>query len=121
MFRSKLSVILHVLLGLSSLQCSPLRAPYLDGFIVGGDVVRIEDYPHQVSILWMGNSFCGGFIVNSRWIVTAAHCVAYENYYFFLFILLLNTLSLLPVAYPWMRFQSAQDPRTVIVVDRFLM
>lgn len=41
--------------------------------IVGGKEVNIEDYNYQISLQKM-NHFCGGSIINSRYILTAAHC-----------------------------------------------
>lgn len=52
-----------------------VQKPILDGFIVGGEIISIQEYPHQVTLLWTGIFFCGGFIVSSLWVVTAAHCV----------------------------------------------
>lgn len=53
----------------------------LDQRIIGGKPVPIKDNPWQVGILSarVPNNqvaqFCGGSIINARWIATAAHCV----------------------------------------------
>lgn len=52
-----------------------------DQRIIGGNPVSIMDNPWQVGILSarVPNNqvaqFCGGSIINARWVVTAAHCV----------------------------------------------
>nr|AAT81428.1 trypsin precursor MDP5A [Mayetiola destructor] len=46
----------------------------LDGRIVGGFEIDIKDVPWQVSLQTNGSHFCGGSIISSKWILTAAHC-----------------------------------------------
>lgn len=43
--------------------------------IVGGQTARPGQFPYQVSLRSTTNAhFCGGFIINSRWVGSAAHC-----------------------------------------------
>uniref|UniRef100_A0A1Q3FHD4 Putative trypsin-like serine protease n=1 Tax=Culex tarsalis TaxID=7177 RepID=A0A1Q3FHD4_CULTA len=45
--------------------------------IVGGSDAAEGQFPYQVSLRSAaGSHFCGGSIVNSRWILTAGHCAA---------------------------------------------
>lgn len=46
-----------------------------EGQIVGGKDAPVGKFPHQVSLRQNGNHFCGGSIIDSRHILTAAHCV----------------------------------------------
>ncbi|XP_026475860.1 trypsin-2-like [Ctenocephalides felis] len=45
------------------------------GKIIGGTYSLIEQFPYQVSIMLYGQDLCGGSIIDTIWILTAAHCM----------------------------------------------
>lgn len=51
-----------------------MSIPQLDGRIIGGTNVRIQDHPHQISLRYLNSHICGGFIIAPKFVVTAAHC-----------------------------------------------
>ncbi|TNC24299.1 S1 family peptidase [Amycolatopsis alkalitolerans] len=52
-------------------------APQVQPRIVGGDQASIEDYPYAVFLTdAKGNQFCGGVLVSSSAVATAAHCAS---------------------------------------------
>ncbi|XP_031638810.1 polyserase-2-like [Contarinia nasturtii] len=54
--------------------------PQLDGRIVGGFPMNITQAPYQVSFQMYSRHICGGSIISSNWIVTAAHCVSPDSF-----------------------------------------
>ncbi|CAO1420930.1 unnamed protein product [Diamesa hyperborea] len=42
--------------------------------IVGGRDATIEEFPFTVALIWFGNHYCGGAILNVNTVVSAAHC-----------------------------------------------
>ena len=50
----------------------------VETFSAGGDRIRDQDYPWMVQV-FSSTGACGGSLVASRYVVTAAHCVVAEN------------------------------------------
>nr|P35037.5 RecName: Full=Trypsin-3; Flags: Precursor [Anopheles gambiae] len=42
--------------------------------IVGGFEIDVSETPYQVSLQYFNSHRCGGSVLNSKWILTAAHC-----------------------------------------------
>lgn len=43
--------------------------------IVGGKESEQGSWPWQAAVFINGKHYCGGVLVNKKWIVTAGHCV----------------------------------------------
>lgn len=56
----------------SAVSAAPTPQDSVD--IVGGTVAQAGDFPFIVSLQKSGSHFCGGSLLNSRTVLTAAHC-----------------------------------------------
>jgi secreted trypsin-like serine protease len=52
----------------------------LDSRIIGGTDADIADFPFQLSLRVNGNHRCGGSIISTEWILSAAHCLGEFKY-----------------------------------------
>ncbi|XP_069971033.1 chymotrypsin BI-like [Penaeus vannamei] len=43
--------------------------------IVGGTEAAPHSWPHQVALFIDNSQFCGGSLISSEWVLTAAHCM----------------------------------------------
>ncbi|XP_058056056.1 trypsin-1-like [Anopheles bellator] len=55
-------------------QCSCGRGK-TSSRIVGGDAADVKEYPWIAMLLYRGTFYCGGSLINDRYVLTAAHCV----------------------------------------------
>ncbi|ALC48930.1 CG1304 [Drosophila busckii] len=51
----------------------------IDGRVVGGVDAKKAQFPHQVSLRNRGSHSCGASIISRNWLLTAAHCVTYDD------------------------------------------
>ncbi|KZC09429.1 Transmembrane protease serine 6 [Dufourea novaeangliae] len=57
--------------------CSPCKCGLTNTQkrIVGGTETQVNQYPWMALMMFRGRFYCGGSIINSRYVLTASHCV----------------------------------------------
>lgn len=81
-YRAAIASLTALILVLTALVQSVAAAPKPDPRIIGGEPADFGEYPFMVALLFepiAGNDFqkqyCGGSLIDARWVLTAAHCV----------------------------------------------
>ncbi|XP_048667625.1 serine protease 57 isoform X2 [Marmota marmota marmota] len=70
----------RLLLTLAAALTLPTRAPgSLGAQIIGGHEVTPHSRPYMASVSFRGQHHCGGFLLRSRWVVSAAHCFSHRD------------------------------------------
>jgi len=61
-------------------QCGvPAIKPDTSTNIIGGKDAIPYSWPWQVSLFMHGGFMCGGTLITNQWVITAAHCVAFDK------------------------------------------
>lgn len=65
----------RILLAVALLFPIAYGSPLIESRIYGGQEAKPGQFPHQISLRSLGHHSCGGSILSSRFVLTAAHCV----------------------------------------------
>ena len=67
----------RIFLSPQCLECGVRPAqPQITRHMLGGEGAELHSFPWLAQLLERGNHTCGAAVINSRWVATAAHCLA---------------------------------------------
>lgn len=82
--RAATALVAALLLLLAALVPSVAAAPKPDPRIISGEPADLGEYPFMAALLFepingtdFQKQYCGGSLIDSRWVLTAAHCVEF--------------------------------------------
>jgi secreted trypsin-like serine protease len=82
--RAALATLAALILAMAAFVQSVAAAPEPDPRIIGGEPADLGEYPFMVALLLeerggtdFDKQYCGGSLIASRWVLTAAHCVEF--------------------------------------------
>ncbi|XP_017065359.1 trypsin delta-like [Drosophila eugracilis] len=73
------SLASFLLVGLGLCQGFKFAFAHPEGRVVGGTAAAVNSAPYIVSMQYGGTHYCAANILNTNWLVTAAHCLANRN------------------------------------------
>uniref|UniRef100_A0A8C5WIB3 Peptidase S1 domain-containing protein n=1 Tax=Leptobrachium leishanense TaxID=445787 RepID=A0A8C5WIB3_9ANUR len=53
--------------------------PVVSSRIVGGENAQDGEWPWQIVVNYLGDFICGGSLINTQWVLSAAHCFKYPS------------------------------------------
>lgn len=65
---------------LKSLMQKNLRLKWEPKIVGGNEVTKAEDFSYQASVRVYNKHMCGGSIIDDHHVISAAHCVIYNDY-----------------------------------------
>lgn len=64
----------RVFTGLSTIDCGQFPRKIYWAKIIGGQDAEVNEFPWIAMLYYNGNANCAGSLINTRYILTAAHC-----------------------------------------------
>ncbi|XP_059158261.1 atrial natriuretic peptide-converting enzyme-like [Physella acuta] len=58
-------------------ECGERKTPILESSVAGGGITPLGKWPWVVSLAFLDKPICGGVLISSRLVLTAAHCIIF--------------------------------------------
>ncbi|XP_023697366.1 elastase 2 [Paramormyrops kingsleyae] len=81
-----MKILVLALFVVGAYGCGKPTFPPILSRVVGGEDARPHSWPWQISLQYLGSTgayhhTCGGTLIDSQWVLTAAHCINNKNTY----------------------------------------